>query len=318
MIRDGKSLEYLVSQIEQLLLPQGFTVKSNERVYNDDGEQIAEFDVQITGKLGSTDMAWLIECRDRPSAGPAPGSWIEQLAGRRDRFGLNKVTAVSSTGFSSSAQHAAERLGIELRIVTNLSVDDIADWMRMKGMTQHIQYVNLQDIQFNLSQNEQPALLTALRDILQKQSGDPRILKSISTGQLATASEAFRAAAETLGDPFEGLEENGLGRALQFRAQYPNDNDHFVIDTAEGPVRIREIAFRGEFSVKTKFLPFAEVKDYRGVAGESISKSATVPFEINHEPYEVVFHRLAKTGETRVQVRKLETEPPSESGCEES
>ena len=80
-------------------LPVGFEVKSNERVFNDGGIQIAEFDIEIRGKVGTTMIAWLIECRDRPAQGAAPGSWIEQLVGRRNRFGFNKVTAVGVSEF---------------------------------------------------------------------------------------------------------------------------------------------------------------------------------------------------------------------------
>lgn len=34
---DGKQLEALVAFVEKTLLPQGFEVKNNERVYNDEG-----------------------------------------------------------------------------------------------------------------------------------------------------------------------------------------------------------------------------------------------------------------------------------------
>ena len=78
-------------------MPEGIRVTTNDKIYNDEGIQIAEFDIEVRGKLGSMDFSWLIECRDRPSSGPAPGSWIEQLLGRRTRFGFNKVTAVSTT-----------------------------------------------------------------------------------------------------------------------------------------------------------------------------------------------------------------------------
>ncbi len=44
MESDGKLLEWLVSLIEGQLLPQGFSVKRNERVFDDDGRQIAEFE----------------------------------------------------------------------------------------------------------------------------------------------------------------------------------------------------------------------------------------------------------------------------------
>lgn len=107
MTSDGKQLEALVSFVEETLVPQGFSVNTNTKVFNDEGIQVAEFDVEVRGKVGTTDIAWLIECRDRPSQGAAPGSWIEQLVGRRARFGFNKVTAVSTTGFAAGAEEFA-------------------------------------------------------------------------------------------------------------------------------------------------------------------------------------------------------------------
>jgi len=129
MKSDGKQLEGLVSFVETTLLPQGFDVKTNERIYNDEGIQVAEFDIEIRGKVGSTSIAWLIECRDRPGQGPAPGSWIEQLVGRRIRFGFNKVTAVSTTGFAQGAIEFAQEQGIELREVKSLIAEEFADWL---------------------------------------------------------------------------------------------------------------------------------------------------------------------------------------------
>ncbi len=96
---DGESLEHLVTMIEASLAPSGFTVETRKRVY-EDGVQIAELDIIITGRVGTSSFTGLIECRDRPSGGAAPVSWIEQLVGRRDRFKLSSVMAVSTTGFA--------------------------------------------------------------------------------------------------------------------------------------------------------------------------------------------------------------------------
>lgn len=124
MKADGKQLEGLVAFVEKTLLPQGFDVKTNQRIFNEEGVQIAEFDIEIRGKVGSTEIAWLIECHDRPSHGSAPASWIEQLVGRRSRFGFNKVTAVSTTGFALGAIEFAQLQGIEIREVKALSHDE--------------------------------------------------------------------------------------------------------------------------------------------------------------------------------------------------
>lgn len=305
MIKDGKSLEYLVRQIEELLLPEGFSVKGNHKVFNEDGEQVAEFDVEIRGKLGSTNIAWLIECRDRPSSGAAPGSWIEQLSGRQRRFAFNKVTAVSTTGFAPSAIEAGRTLGIELRSVEEISASDVAHWMAMKGLTQHIRSTRLDAVQFLLSKDEPTERAEALDAFLKKQIGDARILRSVSTGQLATPAEAFQGAASTICDPFDGLEENGDGKKLKLKAQYPNDDDHFVIDTDAGPIRILEILFEGEFSLKTKFLPVADVREYKGEGAASIAQSVVFPVEVNREDFAIELHHLAESGETHVLLRKL-------------
>src|SRR5207247_2538000 len=100
----GRPLEDLVRRIESYLAPEGFTVRMDQPVRNDAGEQIAELDILIEGPVGSSTVRWLIECRDRPASGAAPVSWIEQLVGRRTVHGFDKVFAVSTSGFSPAAK----------------------------------------------------------------------------------------------------------------------------------------------------------------------------------------------------------------------
>ena len=129
---DGAALEQVVALIEGRLTPHGFTVEPRTPVFNDRGVQIAEFDIVIRGSLGTSQISWLIECRDRPSDGPAPGEWIEQLIGRRARFHFDKVMAVSSTGFSPGAIEAAAQEGIELRSLNALMQNDVQAWLPLR------------------------------------------------------------------------------------------------------------------------------------------------------------------------------------------
>lgn len=126
---DGKRLEQLVAFIEGRLLPGGFTVETRKPVYDDSGVQIAELDILIKGQLGTASYSSLIECRDRPSDGVAPASWIEQLYGRRRRFNFAKVMAVSTTGFAQGAKELAEQFGIELRALKDLSEEEVVRWL---------------------------------------------------------------------------------------------------------------------------------------------------------------------------------------------
>lgn len=120
MKNTGKELETLVAKIEAGMLPDGFSVELNKRVFDDDGVQEAEFDIVISGQIGSGQYKCLIECRDRPSQGAAPGSWIEQLVGRRDKYNFNNVMAVSTTGFARNAERHAREKGIDLRQLENI------------------------------------------------------------------------------------------------------------------------------------------------------------------------------------------------------
>jgi len=123
--KDGKSLENLVQAIERALAGESVNVECNPKVFGEDGVQLAEFDVVVTGRIGSASVKVLIECRDRPSDGAAPGSWIDQMVGRRSTFQFHKVIAVSTTGFAPAAVLSAQRNDIELRVVETVESFDL-------------------------------------------------------------------------------------------------------------------------------------------------------------------------------------------------
>ena len=122
--KDGKELEELVAEIEKIAAREGKAVEVNKLLYDDKGTPVAEFDILITysSKLG--EHRWLIECRDRPSQGSAPGSWIEQLIGRKILHELDRVIAVSTMNFSPGAIHWASKGGIELRTVKEAEIPE--------------------------------------------------------------------------------------------------------------------------------------------------------------------------------------------------
>ncbi|MFQ2485324.1 restriction endonuclease, partial [Aeromonas caviae] len=218
---DGKQLESLVAFVEEKMLPEGFAVVTNQRIYNDDGVQIAEFDVEIRGRLGTTDLAWLIECRDRPGSGPAPGSWIEQLVGRRSRFGFNKVTAVSTTGFAEGARDFAKQQGIELRTVEALTPAAFG-WLGLSHMSFVERRANLESARLLVNESTSEELQAALSDVVKAATGADRILRSVSDGTQHTMAEAFLGAVESAnlfedlepGDPREGANKRGNSSRL--------------------------------------------------------------------------------------------------------
>lgn len=122
---DGKDLEHLVRMVEGINLPPGFTIESNRRVYDENGSQLAELDILVTGKHGTVMTRTLYECRNRPSDGKQDGNWINSLGGKRDGLGYDTAVAVSTTGFSDSALFFAQKNNVRLRSVEALTPDEL-------------------------------------------------------------------------------------------------------------------------------------------------------------------------------------------------
>jgi hypothetical protein len=302
-MNDGRHLEALVAFVEERMLPKGFDVKCNRRVYNEEGAQIAEFDVEIRGRLGTTDIAWLIECRDRPSSGPAPGNWIEQLVGRKSRFGFNKVTAVSTTGFADGAIEFALQQGIELRVVDALTPNAFS-WLQLQDMRLLERRAKLDNARILVNANVTGNLRSAVEEVVSMASESDKILRSIRNGEQYTVSAAFLGAVEQQ-SLFEGVDINGRAKKVALHVSYTNDHDHFVVDTKLGAVRAEVIVFHGELTAVESLVPVDARAKYISVGtGETISQVvAFEPRGICGQSMALELHRMGEDGETYVMLR---------------
>lgn len=90
---------------------------SRRHIFRRESNDIAEVDILLCGRFGSSEMKVAVECRDRQE--PQGKEWIQQLAGKREdlrEFGVRHWIAVSSSGFTEPAQALARRSGIELLV----------------------------------------------------------------------------------------------------------------------------------------------------------------------------------------------------------
>ena len=303
---DGKRLEALVSLVESRLVPPGFEVKANQRVFDDDGNQIAEFDIEVVGMIGTTSIAWLIECRDRPAQGAAPGSWIEQLVGRRTRFQFSKVTAVSTTGFAPGAIKFAEEQGIELREVRSLDPDEFAQWLHIRSITYTNRKAKLRHCTIVLHPN-QPEPHLRLAESMLSQLAEPRapFLVSSSSGAHLGANDAFLAAVQAAHEHFDHLAAD-CPHEVHLIADY-EDVDHFTINTALGSVRVQQLRFDGNVTIERSIIPLISSVEYRDHGTKSpISQVASFEARpMGGVTVSLEFHKLSKTGAIHVVARPV-------------
>ncbi len=125
-LREWRAFELLIAAIEERLAPAGATVKSPDRIKDLDSGRLREVDASIRTQIGSAEVLITVECRKR--SGVADVTWVEQLATKRAKLGAAKTIAVSAKGFSKAALQSATRYGIELRVIGEITSEDIDQW----------------------------------------------------------------------------------------------------------------------------------------------------------------------------------------------
>lgn len=287
MSNSGKHLENLVKQIESLLLPAGFTIESRERIFNDEGIQIAEFDIVITGKIGSSPIKILIECRDRPTEGPAPASWIEQLVGRRIRFKFDKVVAVSTTGFSNGAKQFAHESGIEYRLLDNtLNLDAIASWFRHEV---YAQQGLLKDVKLGVRDEANLKILNKALDTTKCIDAKELVLIHESSGETINIATIWGNVFQAHLSLFTGLSPGDTKR-VEISMDYERANDKYQLPTDEGLLVLDKIIFEAEFSIKS-VLP-SQISQYSQEAGNPIAESVHYAIDKGDGMAELIWYKL--------------------------
>jgi hypothetical protein len=126
---DWKDFEQLVARIEKDAGPLGLVVTSPDRIVCKITGSKPEVDASIRIRAGTTDILITVECRKRHPKQDV--TWIEQLVAKRDAIGAACTIAVSSSGFTPNAVAVANRHGIQLRRLSDVSASTINALMRL-------------------------------------------------------------------------------------------------------------------------------------------------------------------------------------------
>ena len=302
MINTGKDLEDYVMTILGGLLPPDFTISQRVKKYNEKGDQINEFDIIVEGKIFTFTFKWLIECRDRPSQGPSPRSWIENLIARRQLNKFDKVTAVSTSGFSSGAIELAkiERIGIDQ--VKSFEPDNLLDWFKNNQLLYirlifAVKYVAL----FTLFPNDEDnkKLSASLRDvtvhseILSYKSNTKKIsLKFACDDALRQSQEIKKLVDEDL---------NLIANKLRFDVDYSNPEFQYYLHLENKDIVIRKIVFIGDLNLEKVSVPISKVKQY--VSEEDkyvIAESAYFNIHVDDEDFGLAFHKVRNQDQIKI------------------
>lgn len=120
---EWRRFEQMVSRIERDAGRLGLIVMSPDRIRSLITGDLREVDASIRSRDGDSKDLVTIECRKRASKEDV--TWIEQLATKKEAIGAVRTIAVSSSGFSKQARKAAAHYGIDLRLISEITLADI-------------------------------------------------------------------------------------------------------------------------------------------------------------------------------------------------
>lgn len=128
-IPEWKKFEQLIARIEADAGPLSLTVTSPDRIRSKITGRLREVDASVRTKIGTSNILITIECRKRKTTQDV--TWIEQLATKRNHIGADRTIAVTSTDFSAEAKAIAHHHGIDLRRLSEVSVEAINELIRL-------------------------------------------------------------------------------------------------------------------------------------------------------------------------------------------
>lgn len=119
----SNEFEKQIERIHKLIEDTEAKITWNDKIPDPDSpNQVRQIDITISRDSKLT----LIECRLHKAKQDV--QWIEELIGRRISLKADSVIAVSSSGFSELAKTKAEKHGIILREINELTEDEVRNW----------------------------------------------------------------------------------------------------------------------------------------------------------------------------------------------
>lgn len=136
-----REFEKLVSKLENALSPIGASVKSPDKLRDSVTGQQREVDGSIRFKSKNKETLITIECRKRGQKQDI--TWIEQLVTKRKNLNADKTIAVSTKGFSKSAETLANQNNIILKALNEIDPVTVAEWLIPKSIVNLFREIKL-------------------------------------------------------------------------------------------------------------------------------------------------------------------------------
>jgi hypothetical protein len=176
------------------------------------------------------------------------------------QFKFDRVIAVSTTGFAVGAIEFATSVGIALHEMSQLDrvAPDLTSWLGTTVLFSNEVRQTLNDARLHIGEYETAERTAAVTAFATSRKLDEPLLRATKTGDTISAVDAFHIAAQQLPNLYEGVLPNQAPKHVTFTANYRDDQDHYLVDTNAGSVRITSIDFQGELPIDQTDVPLCK------------------------------------------------------------
>jgi hypothetical protein len=260
MSKAGKSLEELVSSLENVLGDSGnVVVESPKRLRDKITGKLREHDVVLTINQAHHQVIVAIECRDRSR--PITVNQVEGFWKKCQDTGVDHGVIVSSIGFYNTARQKSDFLGIRC-----LDIEEVEsfNWMLAQGMHSLKKRLLHHDWVFYPEKE----------GIADKTNMEVMDLEGNSLTQEALTSNALSQLTKLLPDPLVPVEKDAV------TVKFPGEN--LVIKNTETgeTTPVKYVMATLHYSIVDEFIPFKLIQ-YKD-ADKKISEAAVADFNADN------------------------------------
>ena len=255
-----REFEELIARVEQTLQPSGFIVRSPDKLIDKVTGELREVDASIRNSRATGQPVVLtIECRDRVAVQDV--TWIEQLVTKQKDIAIPKTIAVSSSGFSTSAAKKAEFHQIETRITQEVTLKDLAGWLRIDSVPFYAESWWVEDVEIELYDAPANCQLSDVvqQKIKEQQSVAPVFVRA-SDDVALTLEELLTLWEKQKGSIFRDVPRNGL--AVDRFISQPIERDLLSISTTSGTKFIKLLNIMLGLRIDIKNVPITQLLTY--------------------------------------------------------
>lgn len=289
-MRKGRIFEQIVSLVEQGLKTDENTIIKHDVSLTDLLGNKRQIDVYITSLVSDHEISIAIECRDYKK-NKIKIDDIEAFDIKTRQLAINKRIFVTNVGYQSGAVNAAEKRGIDLYTLSDLSPALVKSWLQIPGLQLINQLYNFTHVRFNLNKNSKIKKIDGKFDIESSLYLSDKKTKVTTT---EIRQNLFSQLAKKKPDFFEEGKRKKVTFNFPRKAYYLKYKDEFD--------KIANIEAIVEFKQVQKNHPVTSIQQYSKAKGKKLAQVVSIEFPAMQQEFIMSFVKSEKNNLTRIVV----------------